>query len=49
MNQSKRLLRRFIFPLLLLIPVTAAYGQTDTSPPVEPSYEVTLHIVVGSN
>ena len=49
MNQSKRLLRRFIFPLLFLVPLTVAYGQSDSNPPLESSYEVTLHIIVGSN
>jgi hypothetical protein len=49
MNQSKRLLRTFIFPLLFLVPFTFAFGQSDSNQPLETSYEVTLHIVVGSN
>ena len=49
MNQSKRLLRGLIFPLLFLAPVTVAYGQSDGNQPPESSYEVTLQLVVGSN
>ena len=49
MNQSKRLLRIFVFPLLFLVPLISTYGQSDSSQPIESSYEVTLQLVVGSN
>jgi hypothetical protein len=50
MNQSKRSLSFFALPLLFLfIACTAALAQTDPSQKIEPSYEVSLHVVIGSN
>lgn len=49
MNQSKRLFRILILPLFLLVPLIGSYGQSDSSQQFESSYEVTLHIVVGSS
>ena len=50
MNQSKRCLSFFALPLLFLfIACPAALAQTDPSQKIEPSYEVSLHVVIGSN
>jgi hypothetical protein len=50
MNQSKRSLSFFALPLLFLfIACPPALAQTDPSQKIEPSYEVSLHVVIGSN
>ncbi len=48
MNLSKHAFS-FAFPFLFLLASSAAYGQTDTAQQLEPSYEVALHVVIGSN
>jgi hypothetical protein len=49
MNQPKFFLSA-IFGLSLIFALSlAAHGQTDTRPQVEPSYEVSLQLLIGSN
>jgi hypothetical protein len=47
MNQSKRYFSFLVLPLLALILVPEASAQPDIQ--LEPSYEVALHVVIGSN
>src|SRR5687767_5260930 len=47
MNQSKRYFSFLVLPLLALLLVPEASAQPDTQ--LEPSYEVALHVVIGSN
>lgn len=47
MNQSRRYLSSFAVPLLILIALSTAAAQSDLQ--IEPSYEVSLHVVIGSN
>jgi hypothetical protein len=50
MNQSKLSFSFFALPLLFLfIACPTAFAQTDPPQNIEPSYEVSLHVVIGSN
>ena len=48
MNRSKLFFPTAIFALLVFSGLTAAFAQTEIKP-IEPSYDVTLHIIQGSN
>lgn len=48
MNQSKRFFSFLVFPLLILLGVSAVVAQPDTGQ-LEPSYEIALHVIIGSN
>ncbi len=49
MNQSKRISSFLILPFLFLLLVSAAVAQPDSAPRLEPSYEIALQILIGSN
>src|SRR5688572_32772378 len=49
MNQSKRYLSFLAAPLVVLIALSSAAAQPDSAQFLEPSYEVSLHVVIGSN
>ena len=53
MNLSKRLFSLTLFPILIALAVSAAFGQPDASSPApqlaEPTYEVSLHVIIGSD
>jgi hypothetical protein len=49
MNQSKRCISLLAFPLLILFVTSAAFAQGDPALKLEPSYEVALQVVIGSN
>ena len=49
MNQSKRAFSFLVFPLLILTLITSASAQGEPAPKLEPSYEVALQVVIGSN
>ena len=49
MNLSKRALLRVALALFVLAPLSASFAQSDTSQQFEPSYEIALHVVIGSN
>lgn len=51
MYRSKLVLNTSIFLLIFLFGLTASFAQTEVKPPqpVEPSYDVTLQVVIGSN
>jgi hypothetical protein len=48
MNQSKRSFSFLVFPLLFLLCVSAVVAQPDGGQ-LEPSYEIALHVIIGSN
>ena len=48
MNQSKRSFSFLVFPLLILFGISAAVAQPDGAQ-LEPSYEIALHVIIGSN
>ena len=49
MNLSKNAFSFFIVPLFLLASISTATAQSNTVEQLEPSYEVALHVVIGSN
>jgi hypothetical protein len=50
MNLSKRLFSLTLFPILIALAASAAFGQPDAGPQMaEPTYEVSLHVIIGSN
>ena len=49
MNQSKRYLSFFVLPLLFFTFLLTASAQPDAGPVMEPSFEISLHVVIGSN
>jgi hypothetical protein len=49
MNLSKLASSLFVFPLIALALFSTAIAQSDAGQQLEPSYEVTLHVVIGSN
>jgi hypothetical protein len=50
MNQSKRNFSLLAFPLLLLLSCSTVFAQAEPSQQrIEPSYELTLYVVIGSN
>ncbi|MEO8042353.1 MAG: hypothetical protein ABI646_07080 [Acidobacteriota bacterium] len=49
MNLSKRSFSIFLVPLVVLAFISTAMAQSENVPQLEPSYEVTLHVVIGSN
>lgn len=49
MNQSKRCFSFLAFPILILLVVSAVAAQSDATQQLEPSYEVALHVLIGSN
>jgi hypothetical protein len=49
MNLSKNAFSFFILPLFLLASLSSAIAQSNTTEQLEPSYEVALHVVIGSN
>ncbi|MEP6705432.1 MAG: hypothetical protein ABJB34_11560 [Acidobacteriota bacterium] len=49
MNLSKNAFSFFLLPLFLLVSISTAAGQSNTVEQLEPSYEVALHMVIGSN
>lgn len=49
MNQSKRSFSFLALPLLILLFVSAGFAQPDSTPRLEPSYEIALQILIGSN
>lgn len=49
MNQSKRYSSLLALTLLILIASQAALGQGEPAPKLEPSYEIALQVVIGSN
>ena len=48
MNQSKRSFSFLVLPLLILLGVSAVVAQPDGGQ-LEPSYEIALHVIIGSN
>ncbi len=49
MNQSKRYFSFLAFPILIVLAVSAVVAQSDATQQLEPSYEVALHVLIGSN
>ena len=49
MNLSKNAFSFFVLPLFLLASISSGAAQSSTVEPLEPSYEVALHVVIGSN
>ncbi len=49
MNLSKQMISLVLSSLVLLAFGSFAFAQTDTPQQLEPSYEVALHVVIGSN
>ncbi|MEP7148218.1 MAG: hypothetical protein ABI857_04985 [Acidobacteriota bacterium] len=49
MDLSKQIIALVLSPLVLLAFGSFAVAQSDTVHQLEPSYEVTLHVVIGSN
>ena len=49
MNLSKHAFSLFVLPLLVLASFSITLGQSDPAQQLEPSYEVALHVVIGSN
>ena len=49
MNLTKYTLCLFAFPLLFLFSTSAVTAQSDPTQQLEASYEVALHVVIGSN
>lgn len=49
MNLSKYAFSLFVIPLLVLAAFSTTPGQSDPAQQLEPSYEVALHVVIGSN
>lgn len=49
MNQSKRNFSLLAIPLLFLLACSAAFAQPEPQNRIEPSYELSLHVVIGSN
>lgn len=49
MNLSKLSTSLFVLPLVFLAFLSNAIAQSETGQQLEPSYEITLHVVIGSN
>jgi hypothetical protein len=49
MNLFKNAFSFFVLPLFLLSSIFTAFAQSNAVEPLEPSYELTLHVVIGSN
>lgn len=49
MNLTRHVLCLFVFPLLFLSSTFSVAGQSDSGQQLEQSYEVALHLVIGSN
>ncbi|HUS00043.1 MAG TPA: hypothetical protein VMZ26_18415 [Pyrinomonadaceae bacterium] len=49
MNLSKNAFSFFVLSLLLLASISSSNAQSNTVEQLEPSYEVALHVVIGSN
>ena len=49
MNQSKRYFSFFALPFILLIALSSVFAQSDPGQTLEPSFEVSLHVVIGSS
>lgn len=50
MNQLKQIITLLpVIPLLLGLGFSSASAQTDAAPALEPSYEIALHVIIGSN
>src|SRR5215203_1693520 len=49
MNLSNHALLRVVLALFVLAPLSAVFAQSDPSQQFEPSYEIALHVVIGSN
>ncbi len=49
MNLSKRSIPLLLLPLVVLALASNAIAQSDAGQQLEPSYEITLHVVIGSN
>jgi hypothetical protein len=49
MNQSKPASLLFVLPLIILALLSTAIAQSEGGQQLEPSYEITLHVVIGSN
>src|SRR5215213_5149825 len=49
MNLSKNVFSFLVLSLLLFTSVSTASSQSNTAEQLEPSYEIALHVVIGSN
>ena len=49
MNLSKHTFSLIVLPLLVLAAGSITFAQSDAAQQLEPSYEVALHVVIGSN
>jgi len=49
MNQSKRYFSFFVLPLLFFAALSTAAAQPEVGPVMEPSFEISLHVLIGSN
>lgn len=49
MNQSKRYFSLLALPLLVLLACSTAFAQSEPVQKIEPSYELSLHVIIGSN
>lgn len=49
MNQSRRNFSLVALPLLVLLACSRAFTQSEPVQKIEPSYELSLHVVIGSN
>lgn len=49
MNQSKRYFSLLALPLLVLLACSTAFTQSEPVQKIEPSYELSLHVIIGSN
>lgn len=49
MNQSKRYFSLLALPLLFLLASSATFAQPEAQQKIEPSYELSLYIIIGSN
>jgi hypothetical protein len=49
MNQSRRYFSLLALPLLVLLACSTAFTQSEPVQKIEPSYELSLHVIIGSN
>lgn len=49
MNQSRRYFSFLSISLLFLLACSTVFAQSDPAQKIEPSYELSLHVVIGSN
>ncbi|MEO8572998.1 MAG: hypothetical protein ABI481_03440 [Pyrinomonadaceae bacterium] len=49
MNLSKNVFSFFVLPIFLLVSISSASAQSNIAEQLEPSYEVALNMVIGSN